>query len=474
VAAFLLPGGFVLLFMGFLWPVIPAGGSEDRSPIVLRASTTVERDTTVTALTFDSPRTGIPVDFGIELISSGGLIGVQLVGDMVCSWDSLDVVPGGTFDLAIDFEPGGTTVGEVRAKYGYFVQPFYRIDYDALFHDLGSPFEFVIPSYPFTGATTAKFPWTSDLGSVADRSIYALAGADSLFLLGDSLRSAADWDDTLTFQYSVKPSPCLNLRAQGSIRTSLSFWAAMDSLCVRYAPETDTLCWAAQAGFQCQASLASGWNIPVPVPCRGAGHVVVPVCPIRGNGKAAIEIKTEVKLDSLLVTYTCWPVPVVLPGTGVTDDTTWVVQEVSFGTDRDDRIFEVPVQFDSLAITIRDGLNTVLGNKDTLTVDSLYVITWGALDDSLEGCCENDSLRLIYRDVDNWGASPPAPPCFGEIADQDSTGAGSGVSWTVPNDSGFDGRNFKILLEIFCPATGELLYYTATDTLIIVGGISGG
>jgi hypothetical protein len=448
--------------------------AEERSPITLRAAATIDREGSVTSLVIDSNTFGIPVDYGVNLISTGGIFVMEVGGDVVATWDSTTVIPGNNFDLDVDFEASSADLGLVRVEYDYFLRPFYSIDFDALFHDTSALWKLVDPNYPLTGTQIENFTLPAGIPDIEALVVDNLvAGTDSLFLLGGSHQSSLAALDTLNFSYDEKPYPCIRIQAQGKIITSMGFDVVMDTLCVRYAPDSDTLCWQAGSGFDCQTDFAT-WEYSVPVYCQGATDVVVPLCPIKGSVGASVQVRTELVLSSLSLSYTCIAPNPTLPAAGTpSTDTTWVDAALSFGTDRDDYIFDIDTIVDSINVFVKEGSDT-LANKDTLHVGTSYTVVWDQLGSTLDACCTSDSLRVFYRDIDNWDPDFPGAVCEGEVDGQVGVSPGSGFSWNVPNETCFDGRNFKMFLEIFCPASGDLIFFNQTDTLIIVGGVSGG
>jgi hypothetical protein len=459
----ILSGACVVLF--FYLPIFfnTATAGEYRTPIVLKSATTIQRGTGHSQIELHS---AIPADFILEVIPAGGTFTVRFDGDLVATWNDNSVRVGDSFDVPVYFSPNDSSVGEAVATFSYMMRPSYRIDLDSLSSLWSRPFPDLV--------LDARFPLQDRVPESIIRRYIHIATQDSLFLLGDSLISSKEWEDTVELSFTHTPYPCVELSVSASIRTSLYFTLATDTLCIRYSSdENDTLCWDAQTGFDCQTALQPGWtSFSVEVPCEETADFMVPLCPIRARCRAHVEIGTEVTVAEIKLRYTCLPPTSPLSDAPPVKDTTWLEQDLRFGTDRDDAIFTVPVPLDTMYVNLLSAPNDTLGEYDTLYAGSTYTIAWTSLDSELDACCTDDSLRIAYRDT-----VPDDSTYCSDIVFEPLPGDNLNYQWTVPNTANTcleDGSGFRLFIEYYCWDTGRTLYRAWSKTFIYLSEEKGG
>ncbi|MDH3216304.1 MAG: hypothetical protein OEN01_08430 [Candidatus Krumholzibacteria bacterium] len=447
----------------YLCAPLSAPAGTDQTPIVLKSSTTIQHngaggDPTIR---FNESSTGIPISVFFKVIPTGGTVTLRLDGDLEVTWNDNDVGPGNSFDTAIAFSPNSSTIGSIELNYNYLVESAYRINFDSIFHDTLSYWGQVpaLRSYLIAGFREGNFRDIASVPESAATALIAIPNTKNPFLLADLDTFPPTLVDTVSLTYDFAPYPCVRLKAVATIRTEVGFRVGTDTLCVRYAPPADTLCWKAQSGFSCQTDYSGSWILTATIPCETVQDFVVPLCPVRAAGHAQVTIGTEIDVDTLIFSYTCGPTPPpdIELGTPTGKDTTWIDQNLSFGTDRDDAIYTIPVTLANVAVALKDTLGVTIGHNGTIKQNDRYSINWGAIDNALTSCCSgNDSLRIMYRDVD---VLSEASACFDYIDPQVADAVPRTLDWTVPNITCFSsGTKFRVFLEFYCPSTGNVLY----------------
>jgi hypothetical protein len=395
-----------------------------------------------------------------RVIPTGGTVVLRLDGDVEVTWNDADVKPGNSFDTAITFSPNSATIGTVRLNYNYLLENAYTINFDSIFHDSLNYWGKELPalrSYLIEGTRQGMFRDISQVPESTAEAAILIPDTKSPFLLADSVTLSPTYLDTVSLSYDFVPYPCVRLKMVATVRTEVGFTLGVDTLCVRYAPPADTLCWRAQTGDSCQTAYPSSWVLTATIPCETVEDFVLPMCPVRAAGWARVTIGTEVDLDTLIFTYTCDTTLTPIAGTPTVKDTAWIDQSLSLGTDRDDAIYTIPVSLASVNVTVKDSLGSTIGLNGTIKSNDRYSIGWAAIDNALMSCCSGgDSLRIMYRDID---VLDETSACFDYINPQANDAAPRTEEWTVPNISCFSaGTKFRVFLDFYCPATGKTLY----------------
>lgn len=459
----------VLVVSSIALPAGPAVAGEYQSPIVLESTTTIYPESNPI---FDMA-TDTPADFILEIIPAGGTLRLRLDGDIVATWNDEDVVPGTSFNMYARLDTNSASVGEVAVEYSYLLRPGFRINWESLFRDstYWDREDSTLLDFPDTGTVVGKFPLTGMVPEVSFRREVGIPLTDSVFLLAGALMSATAWEDTQHVSYDHWPFPCVHLHAAATIRTSLRFDIGTDSLCIRYAPPGDTLCWEADDGDTCQFQRQPPWEFQVWVPCGEVCDLVVPFCPVRAGCWAQVDIATEVVLDTLELSYEtvsgagCSLKTTLIEAAPDTMTSPWLSQYLEFGTDRDDAIFTVPVPLKHVDVDLLDAAGDPLPPLETISAYDSCRIAWVSIDDALAYCCDPEnpsySALISYRDVVQDTVS-----CWDHIIDgvpSDSLG----YSWTVPDIECLAvGDTFRVYIDFYCPQTDTVLYRAWSDLFL--------
>jgi hypothetical protein len=450
------------------------------SPIVLRSTTTIGPRPGKQIIECSYADTGIPLGFSLEIIPEGGTLTVRLDGDLVPSWDEDSVSVGKTLGVEVGFDANAPRLGSIGAKYGYHFRPGYQIDFDSTFHDTltfkhWSHPDIKLQDYLIRGERFGKFALTDTVPEVNIGLTDTIPTAPhNAFLMADSImRGTQNVVEPLRFE--VSPYPCIRLSVDASVKTTFAFEMGTDTLCLRYAPPTDTLCWQKNSGLDCVIDHGVTWEVPVPIPCETVKEFVVPLCPVRAAGWAHVTVNTELTVNQLKLWYTC-PPPASPPNDPDTlymvpsdcvKSLTWVDQDLYFSTDKDDAIFDIPVTLADVNITLADSLDTLLGPLDEVKAGDRYKIGWDpSIDDALTACCSDNSgsveLNVVYFSVESADSNSV---CSGQIAVGLSDGTPYEQEWRVPDISCFpDGTEFRVMLEFYCTASGRILHRAWSDT----------
>ena len=440
----------------------PLQAGQHQTPIVLESTTSVERPPNP-IIEFV---TGTPVDLMAELIPAGGTLRLRFDGDLTATWNDDDVYPNNTFDLYVSLGSDSLIVGEVVLEYVYLLRPSYRIDWDSLFHDPIKNWGKQDPSlldFPDTGVVEQRFPLVNRVPEVRIRRKIDITPDDSLFLLGNTLSSAADWEDTLHLSFDHSPFPCVQLHAAATIRTSLSFDIQTNMFCIRLAPRADTLCWEALTGLYCQWERTPPWHFTYDVPCEAVEDLVVALCPIKAQGWAGVSIAAEAVLDTLELVYGGGCTSTTTP-TSADPDTivnSWLYQDVFFGTDRDDAIFTVPVALDNVDLELLEAPYDTVQALEPVYRYNEYRIAWAAPDDALEACCPDYSALVAFRDT------TLGTVCCSDLIVDGLPSDSLGFNWTVPDTLCLpDDTVFRLFVDFYCTHTDSILYRAWSELFI--------
>lgn len=449
----------------------PTLGGEYRTPIVFKSTTTIVPGPNPV---FDMV-TGTPADFILELIPAGGTLRIRLDGDIVATWNEVDVVPGTSFNIDARLETNPSSVGEVAVEYSYLLRPGFRIDWESLFR--GSSYwgaeDSVLQAFPDTGTIEDRFPLTGEVPEVRFRRKVSIPPTDSVFLLAGSYTWPGTLEDTQRISITHSPFPCVRLHAAATIRTSLYFDVGTDSVCIRHAPPGDTLCWAAQDDFLCQLMRQPPWRFPVWVPCEEVYDFVVPFCPVNAGCRAQVNIDVTVVLDTLELSYEtvgrmpCSGSTSLIQASPDTMGSPLVDQYLTFGTDRDDAIFTVPVPLKHVDVDLVNTSGDTLAEFAEVSAGYEYRIAWVSIDEALAYCCDSTSSyyesSVFYRN-----SVQDTVACWDEIA-AGVPGDTLGYSWVVPapaEDCPSDGDTLRVYIDFYCPNSGKVLHRAWSDLLI--------
>jgi hypothetical protein len=447
------------------------------TPIVLKSTTTIGRGPGTHAIECNYSDTDLPLGFSLDIIPHGGTLSLTFNGDLVASWSEDSVSVGEILNTYVTFQSNAPRLGTYSAKYSYHLQPGYRIDFNSAFHDSITFKHWSAPgdslqSYLIYGERFGKFPLKDAVPEVLITLADTIAtDSKNVFLMADSvMRGTQSVLSPLSFE--VSPYPCIRLSVDASVKTTFDFELGMDTLCVRHAPPSDTLCWKQNTGYKCYVDHGVTYSFPVPIPCETVQDFIVPLCPVRAAGWAHVTLNTELTVNQLKMWYTC-PPPGDTPDTltmtpsACVKDTTWVEQELYFSTDKDDAIYAIPVPLADVNVTLADSLGTTLGEFDEVNVGDRYTIGWSpSIDDLLVSCCSDSGgsaeLNIIHFDVEN---PHPDSVCSGEIAIGLSDATPHEHEWRVPELPCYsDSTNIRVIIEFYCTANDRILHRAWTDT----------
>jgi hypothetical protein len=464
---------FLLITCAAHSPVI-ATIQEYRSPVTFQATASIDPGANIV---LEATESGLPLLFVLEIQPVGGVVSLEVDGDVIVSWDDSQVGVGQTFNAVMSLAPGASdTIGSVAVGFAYQVQAGYEIDFDGAFHDQFNHWGAQAPdvqSYLIEGTRRGGISTgTNPVPEVYHEARQTLiAGTDSLFLLADTCLFAQQRVDTLPLTFNFEPYPCVRVAVTGDLYTYLQYGVNMDDLCARYAPPSDTLCWASTEPLSCLTEPSGQIQFQIPVACEAVKDYTVPICPIKASGSAGVSLRSELVVSNLALIYSCDPpgplekgdLDTLANSSPVTTDSTWYNQTaIALETDRDDAIFTVPVPLSDMTLTIYDG-PTPLQPGDFVYDGSQYLIVWSDLDSGLRQCCANDEeVMIVYRAAD--------------IAQPDSSLTCSEVIATMTNNSSYfwspavgcapsGTQPFVVVLEFSCPASGAVLFRTRSDTL---------